>query len=161
MQRLTRLAVLTGMLVAVWGGVASADSYAPRQYYSDWKKPTTGNYYLRKYYCKPTPTYAGYQVHEVRYFPAKPDHYYYYNPKTNKYWGRCPTHCEGKPLYSLLEEEDRHGDLNKIQEQDFPPPGKLPPIPGSDPKEGAALDLPPEDAPPIGAGPGAGPAPAP
>ena len=153
MQRMTRLAMLATVVATVWGGVVSADTFSPRQYYSDWRRPAQGNYYVRNYYCKPNPQYAGYRVHEVRYFPAKPDHYYYFNPRTKKYWGRCPSHCEGKPLYSLLEPDDRHADLAKIPESAFPPPGKLPAIPESDPQEGASLDLPPEDAPPIGAGP--------
>ena len=126
---------------------AMAQSYAPRQYYSDWQKASKGDYYVRKYYSKPTPSYAGYRTHEVHYFPKKPTHYYYYNPKAQKYWGRCPTVCEGKPQYSLLKMEDRHKDLNMIAESAFPPPGKMPPIPDSDPAEGATLDLPPEDAP--------------
>lgn len=128
---------------------ALAQNYAPRQYYSDWQKapPGQANYTYRKYYYKPTPDYAGYRVHEVRRFEEKPGYDYYYNKKTDKYWGRCPTVCEGKPQYSLLKPEDRHNDLNKIPESAFPPLGKLPPIPESDPREGATLDLPPEDAP--------------
>lgn len=159
MQRVTNLALLAGALLAGWAGTANAQAYgqgyghAPRQYYSDWKKAPEGNYYARKYYSKPTPDYIGYKTHEVRYFPAKPQHYYYYNPKSQKYWGRCPTEMNGKAAYSLLKMEDRHGDLNKIQESAFPPPGKMPPIPDSDPKEGATVDLPPDDAPPVGAAP--------
>lgn len=87
----------------------------------------------------------------MRYFPKKPASYYY-NPKTEKYWGRCPTKLENRPAYSLLKPEDRQKDLEKIPEAAFPPPGKMPPIPDSDPKEGATLDLPPDDAPQIPAG---------
>lgn len=142
--------VMTGFLMgAVSSPKAMAQSYAPRQYYSDWQKAPKGDYYVRKYYSKPTPSYSGYRTHEVHYFPKKPKHYYYYNPKAQKYWGRCPTECEGKPQYSLLKFEDRQKDLEKIPEAAFPSPGKLPPIPDSDPNEGAPLDLPPEDAPAI------------
>lgn len=133
---------------------------APRQYYSDWHRPPQGNYAVRNYYCKPTPDYVGYQVHEVRQFPQKPGYNYYVNPKTGQYWGRCPIETHGKPAYSLLKPEDRKADLNQIPESAFPPPGKMPPIPGSDPKEGANLDLPPEDAPSFLVPPAPGAAPA-
>ena len=135
------------------GGVASAEHYVPRQYYSEWHKAPQGNYYVRHYYAKPSPNYSGYRTHEVRYFPAKPGHYYYYNPKTRKYWGRCPTQTDGEGQYSLLKPEDRHADLAKIPEKAFPPPSAPPAIPESDPAEGAQLDLPPDDAPPIGVAP--------
>ncbi len=153
MSRKLRNSVLGGLMFGLLLGAASApnamaENYAPRQYYSDWHKAPKEDYYYRKYYSKPTPEYAGYRVHEMRYFPKKPKHYYYYYyKKTEKYWGRCPTECDGKPQYSLLKMEDRHKDLEKIPESAFPPPGKMPAIPDSDPKEGATLDLPPEDAP--------------
>ena len=155
MSRKLRNLVLGGLTFGLLLGAAAAQNamaqnYAPRQYYSDWQPaPQGGGYHFRKYYSKPTPTYAGYRVHEVRRYDARPKYDYYLNPKTGKYWGRCPTEYDGKPAYSLLKPEDRHSDLNKIPESAFPPPGKLPPIPDSDPKEGATLDLPPEDAPAI------------
>lgn len=154
MSRKLRNLVFSGLTFGLLLGAASAQTamaqnYAPRQYYSDWQKapPAKGDYYVRKYYSKPTPEYVGYRTHEVHYFPKKPKHYYYYNTKTQKYWGRCPTECDGKPQYSMLKMEDRHKDIEKIPESAFPPPGKMPAIPDSDPKEGAPLDLPPEDAP--------------
>jgi hypothetical protein len=152
MSRKLRNLVLSGLTFGLLVGAASAPNvmaqkYAPRQYYSDWHEAPDGDYHYRKYYYKPTPDYAGYRVHEVHHFKEKPDHCYFWNKKTKKYWGRCPTECDGKPQYSLLKMEDRHADLNKIPESKFPPPGKMPPIPDSDPKEGATLDLPPEDTP--------------
>lgn len=142
--------LMLGMAASGWGEQkAVAQNYAPRQYYSDWQKAPQGNHYVRKYYSKPTPSYSGYRVHEVHYFPKKPSHYYYYNPKAQKYWGRCPTDAGGAPKYSLLKLDDRKKDIDQIPESAFPPPAALPPIPDSDPKEGALLDLPPEDAPAI------------
>jgi hypothetical protein len=152
MTRKLRNLVLSGLTFGLVLGAASsqsamAQSYAPRQYYSDWQKPVKTEYYVRKYYSKPTPEYVGYRTHEVHYYPKKPKYYYYYNTKTKKYWGRCPTEGDGTPQYSLLKMEDRHADLNKIPESAFPEPGEMPPIPDSNPNEGAVLDLPPEDAP--------------
>lgn len=141
-----RFGIALALLVGLTGTVL-AQNFAPRQYYSDWKRPAKGNYAFRHYYYKPTPSYAGYRFHEVRYFPSRPKHFYYYNPRTQKYWGRCPSEANGQPSYSLLKMEDRHADLEKIPEAAFPPPAKLPPIPESDPNEGAPLDLPPEDVP--------------
>lgn len=155
MSRKLRNLVLSGLTFGLLLGAAStqnamAQKYAPRQYYSDWQPAppqAKADYQYRKYYYKPTPDYVGYRVHEVRRFKDKPKYDYYLNTKTGKYWGRCPTEYDGKPAYSMLKMEDRHADLNKIPESAFPPPGKMPAIPDSDPAEGATLDLPPEDAP--------------
>lgn len=149
-----RQILILSALVLCLAGTAFAQQYAPRQYYSEWKKPTQGNYSYRHYYYKPTPAYSGYRVHEVHYFPQKPKHFYYYNPKTQKYWGRCPSEANGTASYSLLKMADRQKDIEKIPESAFPPPSKVPPIPDSDPSEGAPLDLPPEDLPPKDTPPG-------
>lgn len=138
---LVSLLFLGGLLT----GVAGADDYSHRQYYGNWQKHPTQGYSYRSYYYKPTQTYSGYKHHYVIQHPGHPDHLYFYNPYQQKFWGRCPAAAEGKPLYSLLAEKDRSGDLSKIPESAFPKPGKLPPIPES--ADGVALDLPPDDLP--------------
>jgi hypothetical protein len=127
---------------------AFANPYAARQYYSGWSKHPKNAYYYRIYYYKPTATYAGYKHHYLIYYPSKPDYCYYYSPYQKQYWGRCPVNAAGRPLYSMLAEKDRKGTLDEIPETAFPKPGPLPPIPESDPKENATLDLPPDDLPP-------------
>lgn len=133
---------LLGMQVAA---LSAADYYHARQYYSDWHSHPNKSYSYRHYYYKPTPTYSGYKHHYVIQTPKDPKHYYYYNPYKQKYWGRCPANSDGQPLYSLLAEKDRKATLDEIPETAFPKPSKLPPIPES--KDGALLDLPPDDAP--------------
>ena len=123
-----------------WAG----DSYAPRQYYSQWQKAPQSTYAYRTYYYKPTPDYAGYKHH---YVIQKGDHNYFYNPYEKKYWGRCPTQTWGKPQYQLLAPADRKPSLAQIPESAFPPAGPLPPIPDSQPGDSATLDLPPDDLP--------------
>jgi hypothetical protein len=136
---------LACVLAAIPAGlVVAQEYYTPRQYYGGWKKAPAG-YIYRDYYYKPTPSYAGYQRDYVIKYPDK-EYYYYYSPKTKKYWGRCPTTAAGKPVYSLLPEKERKAKLADIPESAFPAPGPLPPIPGSN--DGAKLDLPPEDLPP-------------
>ena len=140
----SRLPILLFILSAVSVSPAS-ETYSPRQYYGAWIKHPKNNYYYRNYYFKPTADYAGYKYHYAMYFPARPNHYYYYNPQIKKYWGRCPINNDGKPLYSLLPEKDRKEKLNEIPDSAFPAPGALPPIPDSE--DGAILDLPPNDLP--------------
>jgi hypothetical protein len=117
----------------------------PRQYYSGWQKNSSHGYYYRHYYYKPTSEYSGYKHHYTIYYPSRPNHYYFYNPYTKHYWGRCPVHTNGKEQYSLLAEADRKENLSEIPESAFPAPGKMPAIPES--KDGAPMDLPPDDLP--------------
>jgi hypothetical protein len=124
----------------------AADYYSARQYYATWHKPAQKSYYYRTYFYKPAPTYAGYKHHYVIYFPSRPKYYYFYNPYKKVYWGRCPADHGGKPLYSLLAERDRKGNVEEIPESAFPQPAALPPLPES--TDGATLDLPPDDLPP-------------
>jgi len=137
--------LLVLLILGVAAASAVADTYSPRQYYGPWYKHPKYNYYYRNYYYKPAADYAGYKYHYAMYFPSRPNHYYYYNPQTKKYWGRCPVNNNGKPQYSLLAEKDRKEKLADIPESAFPAPGALPPIPDSD--DGATLDLPPNDLP--------------
>src|SRR4051812_43684335 len=94
--------VTSGLL----GGAVWADNFSQRQYYGNWHKAPQG-YSYRPYYYKPSPTYVGYKHHYVIHSPQRPDHHYYFNPYTQKFWGRCPVKTEGKGVYSLLAEKDR------------------------------------------------------
>jgi hypothetical protein len=116
-----------------------------RQYYSSWHKHPSHGYYYRHYYYKPSPEYSGYKHHYAIYYPSRPNHYYFYNSYTKRYWGRCPVQTNGKEQYSLLAEADRKGKLSEIAETAFPAPGRMPTIPES--KDGAIMDLPPDDLP--------------
>jgi hypothetical protein len=145
------LAGLALLLPAALGVVAHGNTYSPRQYYGGYNRHPRGHY-IRPYYYKPTPTYAGYKTHYAVYFPSRPRHVYMYNPYKKQYWGRCPTYTEGKPQYSLLAEKDRKGSVEDIKEESFPPPADVPPIPES--KDGAKLELPPDDVPTNSAVPG-------
>jgi hypothetical protein len=146
--------VVLSSLLALPSFARADDSYAtpyasPRQYYSDWKQYPSGNGYYRDYYYKPTPSYAGYKHHYVMLYPSHPDRCYFYNPYKKTYWGYCEAaYSGGDPdqTYSHLPAEYQKGSLSEIPESAFPPLGKLPAIPES--KDGARLDLPPDDLPP-------------
>jgi len=115
-----------------------------RQYYGNWQSHPAG-YAYRPYYYKPSSNYAGYKHHYVIHHPRDPEHNYFFNPYTKKFWGRCPTSYGTQPQYSMLAEKDRQEDLEKIAPTAFPKPGPLPPIPDSN--DGVTLDLPPDDLP--------------
>jgi hypothetical protein len=140
-------AVLFALPFAVGSSEARAGGYG-RQYYSSWYYHPTYHYSYRYYYYKPYDDYYGYKHHYVFYYPSYPDYYYYYNPYKKYYWGRCPSHFDGTPQYSLLPEEARKGDLEQIPESSFPKPGAMPPIPESKAGDGVTVDLPPDDLPP-------------
>ena len=146
------LAGLAVLLPAAGGVVARGETYSPRQYYGSIVKHPRLDYSYRPYYYKPTPTYAGYKHHYAVYFPARPKYVYFYNPYKKQYWGRCPVSTGGKPLYSLLPEKDRKGSIEDIEEKSFPPATDVPPVPES--KDGAKLELPPDDVPATAALPG-------
>src|SRR5579872_6504079 len=139
------LCCLAVLLLAGLALPARAQTYSPRQYYGPVRKHPKYNYSYRTYYYKPTPTYAGYRHHYAVYVPARPKYIYYYNPYKKQYWGRCPAHSAGKPVYSLLAPRDRRASVEDIPESAFPPPGKLPRIPEAE--DDARLDLPPDDLP--------------
>jgi hypothetical protein len=151
-SRLPKLLLLMSSMLLVGAMTCPVDQvqashYGPRQYYGSWTYHQKGNYHYRPYYYKPTPTFSGYRHHYVVYTKRDPKHYYYFNPKSRKYWGRCPVNYGDEPVYSMLKVEDRKETLDEIPEKAFPKPGALPDIP--DTSDGATLDLPPDDLPPI------------
>src|SRR5262245_51344719 len=114
---LTTLAVIAAS--SLFAGSAQAQ-YGARQYYGNWQSHSSG-YAYRAYYYKPTPDYSAYKHHYVIYdYKKDPQHEYYYNPYSKKYWGRCPVSYGDKPVYSMLAEKDRQGDLDKIAPTAFP-----------------------------------------
>ena len=147
---------LAGMFLAVILVIASfaptpvsaQSSHHSRQYYGSWHGHPNG-YSYRSYYYKPHQQFSGFKHHYVIHHPKFPQHHYFYNPYQKKFWGRCPVDHGGKPVYSLLAEKDRNGDLEKIPESAFPKPGPVPEIPES--TDGVKLDLPPDDLPDISA----------
>jgi hypothetical protein len=140
------IALLALVAAGTLGATSMANPYAPRQYYGGWQKHSRANYYYRAYYYKPKASYNGYKHHYVMYSPAKPKHYYFYNPYKKQYWGRCPVEYDGnKPQYSMLAEADRKANIEDIPEKAFPEPSDVPPIPDAD--DNAKLELPPDDLP--------------
>jgi hypothetical protein len=120
---------------------AAAQEPKGRQYYSRfWQRQ--GGYYYRTYYYRPTPN-ADYRAHQVIYYPSRPRYYYYYNPYTNKYWGRCD---RATLAYSKLAPEDQRQRLADIPEEAFPKAGPMPAIPESE--DGTRMQPPPGNLPP-------------
>lgn len=138
-------AALTGLLALTALTAVAGPNDSPRQYYGGWQKHKQRPYYYRQYYYKPAPTYVGYKHHYVMYFPKEPKHYYFYNPYSKKYWGRCPVNSDGQGLYSRLAEKDQSGTLADIPEAAFPAATKVPSIPGA--TDNVGMELPPDDLP--------------
>ena len=151
MNRLSLALLPLALLAASFCAAPAQAQHGHRQYYGGWQSHPSG-YAYRAYYYKPSNNYGGYRHHYVIHHPKKPQHHYFYSPYTKKYWGRCPAKYGDKPVYSLLAEKDRAGDLDKIPEAAFPPPAAVPAIPDS--TDGATLDLPPDDLPDFSALPG-------
>jgi len=151
MIRLSLSALVATLAISLSPASVTAQQSHHRQYYGNWHGHPSG-YSFRPYYYKPHQQFAGFKHHYVIFHPRFPQHFYFYNPYKKQFWGRCPSDHGGKPVYSLLAEKDRSGDLEKIPDSAFPKPGPLPPIPES--TDGATLDLPPDDLPDITALPG-------
>src|SRR5436190_21276528 len=122
----------------------TADHFGTPQFFGDWHNHARG-FSFRPYYYKPHNNFVGFKHHYVVHFQSHPLFNYFYNPYTRQFWGRCPVATEGEASYSLLAENDRNGDINKIPESAFPKAGAMPPVPES--TDGATMDLPPDDLP--------------
>ena len=122
-----------------------AGAQGTRQYYGGWNFHSQNRYYYRSYYYKPAPSFTAFRHHYALYFPARPQHVYFYNPYRQVYWGRCPAKYEGEPGYSMLAEAARKPRLDQIPESAFPKPSPPPPIPDS--TDNVRMDLPPDGLP--------------
>ena len=122
----------------------AVDHFGSRQFFGDWHNHARG-FSFRPYYYKPHNNFVGFKHHYVVHFQSHPRFNYFYNPYTRQFWGRCPVETKGEANYSLLAENDRNGDINKIPESAFPEAGAMPPVPES--TDGATMDLPPDDLP--------------
>ena len=125
--------------------IAGDRTHASRQYYSNWNRQPQHSYYYRYYYYQPSINYYGYRHHYAIYYPERPAYLYFYNPYKKVFWGRCPSHGNGKGQYSLLAPNDRKGSLEQIPESAFPEPSAMPPIPESN--DDAVMEMPPDDLP--------------
>jgi len=148
---MTRFLLLSLLSLLATGAIAPSTAtgqHFSRQYYGGWHAHP-GGYHYRSYYYKPHAQFSGFKHHYVIHHPRFPQHLYFYNPYKKVFWGRCPVDHGGQPVYSLLAEKDRSGDIDKIPESAFPKPGPLPEIPEA--TDGVKLDLPPDDLPDIAA----------
>jgi hypothetical protein len=150
MNRLTRSRrmLLIAFGLTLMTGVASIAAdfhFGPRQYYGAWRRHPQRAYHYRHYYYKPRANFSGYRHHYVVHFHSRPQHHYFYNPYSKRYWGRCPVKQGEEPKYSLLAEKDRKATVKDIPESAFPEPGELPGVPEA--TDDAKLDLPPDDLP--------------
>jgi hypothetical protein len=118
-----------------------------RQYYSSWRHYKDRGYYYRSYnYTENADDDDdSYQYQYVIYYPSRPRYFYYYNPRSRKYWGRYDREAKGNDCYSILAEKDRSAELKEIEESAFPKPAAMPVIPGA--KDGVRMEQPPKDLP--------------
>lgn len=112
-----------------------------RQYYVKyWQQ--NGGYYYRAYHYRPKPDSA-YRLNLVIFYPSRPRYYYYYNPRTKKYWGRFDRREGG---FSALPPDKAAGRISELPEDAFPGPGAMPVLPGS--ADGTRMKVPPDGFPP-------------
>jgi hypothetical protein len=133
-----KAALLAIVCALGWTSLAPA-AERPRQFYTTkMVYDREGDYSRGAYYFKVKPSDANYKFHYVIRLKSDPQHLYFYNPATKKFWGRFDAL---KQKYSLLAEEDRVSRLTDLSSARFPEPGPMPPIPGS--TDGVAMDIPP------------------
>lgn len=161
MQSLKTSLFVSGLLLLLLAGGSDGLAQNPggaRQQYGDWKYNAEKGYHYREYQYKPKPTDTKYEHEYVVYYknhPQRKSWLYYYNPKTEKFWARCPSAVndkykdqvkQGKELWSILPSDKRMKSLDEIDNKSFPEPSaKCPTIPGS--SDNAPIKSPPADLP--------------
>ena len=104
------------------------DLYGYRQFYSSWKEAPDRGYYYRRYYFKRNQDDREYASHYVIFDPNRPNFLYYFNPKTQAFWGRYPLKREGAPRYSVLPKDKRKPRLDALRTELGLPEGSLLPF---------------------------------
>jgi|SRR5580704_2147482 hypothetical protein len=136
-QRSLQFLVGAVLVVSALGGAARA-AVSPRQWYNDWTYYPQFGYYYSSYYYKPSASSDVLKFQFCIYYPAHPQHVYYFDPVKHLYWGRFDVKGEPGHQYSLLDPKDRKEKLKDIPEGAFPMAGKMPPIPES--SDGTAME---------------------
>lgn len=125
-RNIVSAAIITAATAFAAAPASAQGSYGQRQYYGSWSYSNSHSYYFTTYYYQPVATVTAYSYHYCIHYPSRPSYVYYYNPRSQVYWGRYDLEKKG---YSLLAKEDRKGNLEEIDDSAFPEPGKMPPIP--------------------------------
>ncbi|QDV66434.1 hypothetical protein Poly24_01200 [Rosistilla carotiformis] len=136
-KKLALAALAIGMVSQFAISEAEA-GYGGRQYYSSWSYQPTRSYHYTRYYYKPVVSAPTYSYHYCISYPSQPRYVYYYNPRSQQYWGRYDLEGTEGAQYSLLAEKDRKKNLEDIPESAFPAPAAMPAIPDS--KDGIAIE---------------------
>jgi hypothetical protein len=96
-----------------------------RQVYGDWKEHPSGGYWFREYRFQPTAN-AQYERHLCIYYPSRPGHFYYYDPKSGLYWGRY--NLKTRKFETLKNGTKR---LEDVRDSSYEEQREAPTIPGS------------------------------
>ena len=138
--------MIGGFVVALVCAAPFTPAQTPgqRQYYSEWKKHTTKNYFYRSYFYKKNSDDKAYEYHYGIFYPSRGKRVYMYNPHSKRFWG----YWEGEK-YSLLTAEKQKASIDEIAAEDFSPLGPAPNIPGIEEK--TRMLAPPNDFPKLNA----------
>jgi hypothetical protein len=85
-------------VVSVSDQALQAAPPGPNSYYGDWQKHPHAPYYVRKYYFKQTADAPSYKYHECMWYPGG-KYFYFYNPYSRKFWGRCSIYPDQQGQY--------------------------------------------------------------
>jgi hypothetical protein len=133
------------------------------QRYLKWQKHPTTGYFFAQYQLKSNPSNTAYDITQyVIYKPAADKIWvYWYNPKTKKFWARCPTKnhpkygkdvVRGKDIWARLPAAgDKPGTYTAAVKFSFPEAKyEQPPVPGANDRPGDKRTMPclPPDLPP-------------
>ncbi len=141
-----RVALVAALTIFTAGGSGGAYQGAARQSYGAWTYNAEKKYHYREYKYKVNAGDKEYQHQYCIYFKADPKvnnkWVYFYNPATEKYWGRYPTvnndtykvQAEKRQeVWSELPDKYRQKDIYQIDAKSWPEPKQnyCPAIPGA------------------------------
>ncbi len=126
------------------GGEAQAQDTRRQFYEGRWIYDPVKKHYYQRYFYKVSPTDKAYHVQLIVYNPTvSRDWVYWYNPDTEKFWGRNAT-CHhpdygvkvssGTDYWSVLPMQFRQKEIIKINQNDYGPvlsANEIPVIPGA------------------------------
>jgi hypothetical protein len=115
MKAVTSLSLALVLALAA-AGVARAED-PPRQDYSKyWEQHKSGGYYFLDYKFKPDPEQKDYSHYYCIFYPARPSHFYYYDPDKDLYRGRYNLKTKH---FEFLDEKATYKRLADIPESAF------------------------------------------
>src|SRR5262245_42491634 len=117
---------IVGMLITASIGKAQ-EKQSKNQYYTDgkivgqWHWDANAKCFSAYYTFKSSSNATQFSYHLVYYYPDKDKYVYFYNPRTERFWGRCPLNVSKNNPYQILNAQDQRKRLGEIDQKAFTP----------------------------------------